>query len=140
VLQVTGPQVFSATVMRGWPQGSAFVHNVEGVDVLEGLPNREYTVVSLIDVYDDKPFYHDSTTRDRVIALSREHGADAIVRLSDRTVSSGYLKMMHNEVNPASVDTGRSSQPEVVITNVTRDTAMSYKKVLRSSLLLVKWK
>jgi hypothetical protein len=48
--------------------------------------------------------------------------------------------MGDHTVDPASLDTGRSSQPEIVITDVRQHTATSYKKALRSSLLLVKWK
>jgi hypothetical protein len=42
--------------------------------------------------------------------------------------------------DPASLDTGRSSQPEIVVTNVSQYTHTQYKKSLRSSLLLVKLK
>ena len=127
--------------VQAWPTGSAFVQKVEGVDVYEGLPNRAYEVIGLIDVYDDKPFFLDDSTKSKVLKITKEHTADAVVWLSDRTLSSGSLKMgPQNMTDPASLDTGRSSQPEVVVTNVSQYTATSYKKSLRSSLLLVKWK
>lgn len=127
--------------VQAWPKGSAFVQDVDGVDIFEGLPNRDYDVIGLVDVYDDKPFFHDGTTKDKVLKIAKEHKADAIVWLSDRTVSSGSLKMgtEHNR-DATLLDTGRSSQPEMVITNVSQYTATSYKKSLRSSLLLVRWK
>ncbi|MEK7756671.1 MAG: hypothetical protein AAB385_05615 [Planctomycetota bacterium] len=131
--------------VQSWPTGSAFVQDVDNVDVYEGLPDREYEVIGLIDVYDDKPFFHDDGTRKKVIKMAKEHKADAIVWLSDRTVSSGSLKMGQESKGAASLDTGRSSQPEMLVTNVSQyaqgaAVATSYKKSLRSSLLLVKWK
>jgi hypothetical protein len=65
--------------VQSWPKGSAFVQKVDGVDVYEGLPNQNYEVIGLVDVYDDKPFYHDDTTRGKVIKLAKEHGASAII-------------------------------------------------------------
>jgi hypothetical protein len=126
--------------VQAWPTGSAFVQAIDGVDVFEGLPDRVYEVIGLIDVYDDKPFYHDDSTRSKVVKIAKEHKADAIVWLSDRTVTSGGMKMGAESKDPASLDTGRSSQPEMVVTNVSQYTATSYKKSLRSSLLLVRWK
>lgn len=126
--------------VQEWPIGSAFVQSVDGVDLYEGLPNRAYDVVGLVDVYDDHPFYHDDSTRRKVVKIARDHAADAIVWLSDRTVVSGSQKMESAKKDAATVDTGRSSQPEMVVTNVSQYTATSYKKSLRSSLLLIKWK
>lgn len=127
--------------VQAWPTGSAFVQKVEGVDVYEGLPNRAYEVIGMIDVYDDKPFFHDDATRSKVLKIAKEHNADAVVWLSDRTFSSGSLKMgPENSKDAASLDTGRSSQPEMFVTNVSQYTQTSYKKSIRSSLLLVKWK
>lgn len=126
--------------VQAWPTGSAFVQNVDGVDVYEGLPERPYHVIGLIDVYDDKPFFHSDATKKKVLDMAKERQADAIVWLSDRTVSSGSLKMQPEEREPALLDTGRSSQPEMLITNVSQYQAIQYKKSLRTSLLLVKWK
>lgn len=126
--------------VQSWPTGSAFVQYVDDVPVYEGLPNKGYEVVGLIDVYDDKPFYHDDATKSKVVKMAKEHEADAIVWLSDRTVNSGSLKMGETKAEAASLDTGRSSQPELVVTNVSQYTATSYKKALRSSLLVVNWK
>jgi hypothetical protein len=81
-----------------------------------------------------------STTRKRVLDITKEHNADAIVWLSDRTVSSGSLKMAKDTVSNASLDTGRSSQPEIIISEVSQSIWTTYRKALRSSLLLVKWK
>ncbi len=126
--------------VQSWPIGSAFVQNIDGVDVYEGLPNQNYEVIGLVDVYDTKPFYHDDSVRGKVIKIAKEHGAQALLWLSDRTVNSGHFKMGENKVDPASLDTGRSSQPEMIVTNVSQNTATSYKKAMRSSLLLVKWR
>ena len=126
--------------VQSWPTGSAFVQLVDRFEVYEGLPQHDYEVVGLVDVYDDKPFYHDDSTRKKVIELAKTHQADAILWLSDRTVSSGYLRMGKDIRDAAAVDTGRSNQPEMIVTNVAQNVATSYKKTLRSSLLLVKWK
>lgn len=125
---------------QDWPTGSAFVQTIDGMEVYEGLPNCDYEVVGLIDVYDDKPFYQDSTVKSKVIELAKDHKASAILWLSDRTVSTGHLKMKKQKTDPASVDTGRSSQPEIVVSNVSQSTVTSYKKSLRTSLLLIRWK
>lgn len=126
--------------VQAWPTGSAFVQDVDGTPVYEGLPEKPYDVIGLIDVYDDKPFFHSDSTKKKVLEFAKEHHADAIIWLSDRTVSSGSLKMLPEERNAALLDTGRSSQPEMLITNVSQYQAIQYKKALRSSLLLVKWR
>ena len=123
-----------------WPTGSAFVQVIDGVEVYEGLPPCSYKVVGLVDVYDEKPFYLDNTVRSKVVKLAEEHKADAIIWLSDRTICTGFLERNKRKTDPTSVDTGRSSQPEVVISDISRSTVTSYKKSLRSSLLLVQWK
>lgn len=131
--------------IQQWPIGSAFVQDVDGVDVFEGLPDKAYTVIGMIDVYDDKPFFLSDDTKKKVLKLAQEHEADALVWLSDRAVTSGSLRMADQSRDPATLDTGRSSQPEVLVTNVNAYnnnaySATQYKKALRSSLLLVKWK
>jgi hypothetical protein len=126
--------------VQEWPVGSAFVQCVDGMDVYEGLPNRAYEVIGMIDVYDDKPFFLSDDTKKKVLDLAKEHSAQALVWLSDRTITSGYLKMGTAGKNSASIDTGRSSQPEMMVTQVSQYVATSYKKSLRSSLLIVRWK
>ncbi len=126
--------------VQAWPTGSAFVQDVDGMPVYEGLPEKPYDVVGLVDVYDDQPFFHSDSTKKKVLDQARKHHADAIVWLSDRTVSSGSLKMIPEEKVAALLDTGRSSQPEMVVTHVSQYVATTYKKSLRSSLLLVRWK
>ncbi len=125
---------------QDWPTGAAFVKTLDGMEVYEGLPPCAYEVVGLIDVYDEKPFYLDNTAKNKVIELAKDHKADAILWLSDRTVSTGYMKMKQQKTEPTSVDTGRSSQPEIIISNVSQSTITSYKKSLRHSLLLIRWK
>jgi hypothetical protein len=131
-LEYRGPQA--------WPTGSAFVQEIEDIEIYEGLPSCNYDVVGLIDVYNEKPFYQDDTICKKVLKLVKEHGGDAILLLSDRTISSGYLKMGQVHKEAASIDTGRSNQPEMIVTNMTNDVATSYKKSLRSSLFVIKWK
>jgi hypothetical protein len=127
--------------VQSWPMGSAFVQDVDGVDVYEGLPERPYRVIGLIDVYDDKPFYHDERVRAKVMEITHDRNADAIVWLSDRTVTSGSTSMLQEEgALAASLDTGRSSQPEMIVTNILQSRSTQYKKTLRSSLLLIKWR
>jgi len=142
-LSLTGCTRIEYLEYRGtqdWPTGSAFVQNIDGVEVYEGLPPCAYRVVGLVDVYDEKPFYLNSAVRSKVVDLAKEHNADAIIWLSDRTISTGVFKQNKRESDPASLDTGRSSQPEIIISNVSQSTVTSYKKSLRSSLLLVQWK
>lgn len=126
--------------IQEWPTGSAFVQSVDNVDVYEGLPNKPYTVVGMIDVYDDQPFFLDSGVKKKVLQMASEHDADALVWLSDRAVSSGSLRMRDNNRDSASLDTGRSSQPEMVVTHANQYVSTSYRKSLRSSLLVIKWK
>lgn len=126
--------------VQAWPTGSAFVQDVDGTPVYEGLPERPYDVIGLVDVYDDQPFFHSDSVKKKVLELTNEHAADAIVWLSDRTVSSGSLKMNPEDRAPAMLDTGRSSQPELLITNANQYQSIQYKKSLRTSLLLVKWR
>jgi hypothetical protein len=125
---------------QSWPTGSAFIQTIDGVDVYEGLPPCTYDVIGLIDIYDEKAFYLDSAIRSKVICLAKTHGADAIIWLSDRTISTGFFEQNKHKTDQSSVDTGRSSQPEILISNVNQSTVTSYKKSLRSSLLLVRWK
>ena len=126
--------------VQAWPTGSAFVQDVDGIPVYEGSPERPYDVVGLVDVYDDQPFFHSDSVKKKVLELTKEHAANAIVWLSDRTVSSGSLKMIPEERAAAMLDTGRSSQPELLITNASQYQSIQYKKSLRTSLLLIKWR
>lgn len=125
--------------LQDWPTGSAFVGRVEGVEVYEGLPQRPYEVVGLIDVYSGDPFESDSATKE-VLELVDVKDAHALIWLSDRIVASGSLHMGNALKQPASIDTGRSSQPQMLITNVGQYTRTTTKRVLRSTLLLIQWK
>ena len=127
--------------VQEWPTGSAFVGSVEDVEVevYEGLPQRPYEVIGLVDVYDDDPFT-DSKARKEIMEFVDAEEADALIWLSDRVVASGSLIMGRTTKGPASVDTGRSSQPEMTVTNVNQYVATSRRKVLRSTLLLIRWK
>ncbi|MBI5765065.1 MAG: hypothetical protein HZA51_16240 [Planctomycetes bacterium] len=126
--------------IQEWPTGSAFVQSVDNTDVYEGLPDKPYTVVGLIDVYDDQPFFLNNDVKKKVLKMASDHKADALVWLSDRAVSSGSLRMRENERAAATLDTGRSSQPEMVVTHANQYVSTSYRKSLRSSLLVIKWK
>lgn len=123
-----------------WPTGSAFVHSIDALELYEGLPDRPYEVIGMVDVYDDEPFYQNDSVRAKVIGLAHQHHADAMIWLSDRVIISGSLKMGTTERDPASLDTGRSSQPEVIVTHVSESIQSSYEKSLRSSILLIRWK
>jgi len=124
---------------QDWPTGSAFVGRVEGIEVFEGLPQRPYEVIGLVDVYADEPFVDHHATK-KVLEYVKNKDADALIWLSDRVVSSGSLRMESETKDPASIDTGRSSQPEMVITNVNQYVQTSRTERLRSTLLLIRWK
>ena len=123
-----------------WPTGSAFVRIVEDMKVFEGLPDRPYEVLGLIDIYSSKPFYRDKDMRKRVLEIARDYEADALLSLSDRTVSSGFFKVGSQEADAALVDTGRSSQPEMIVTRVSQYVATSAKKRLRNTVLMIRWR
>jgi hypothetical protein len=122
-----------------WPTGSAFVHDVDGVEVYEGLPTRNYQVVGLIDIYDDAPFFHSDDVKKRVLKLMRERGSDALVWLSERSIMSGSLRMQQTQREPSFLDAGRSTQPEVVITTGNQNSTVSARKVLRGTVLVISW-
>lgn len=130
-LKYRGPQ--------NWPTGGAFIQLVEGIEVYEGLPTRPYEVIGLIDIYDGDPF-ENSQARDEVMELVDTKDADALLWLSARRVASGGLEMPDYAQAAAQVDAGRSTQPEVVITQVSQYVARQTRRALRSSLLLIKWK
>jgi hypothetical protein len=123
-----------------WPTGSAFVRPVDGMDVFEGLPDRPYKVLGLIDIHSSKPFYRSDYTRKKVLELAEEHEADALISLSDRTLSSGFFKVGSQEEGAAVVDSGRSTQPEMIITRVSQYVTTSSKKQLRTTVLMIQWK
>ena len=125
--------------LQDWPTGSAFVGRVEGVEVYEGLPHRSYEVIGLVDVYSGEPFENSQATRE-VLDFVDVKDAHALIWLSDRILASGSLHMGHALKEPASIDSGRSSQPEMLITNVGQYTQTSTKRALRSTLLLIQWK
>lgn len=129
-LEYCGPQE--------WPTGSAFIKSVDGVTVYEGLPQRPYKVIGLVDVYADDPF-EDSKAREKVLELFKKEEADALLWLSDRVIASGSLSMESKAAEAAAVDTGRSTQPEKMITRVSQYVATSTRKILRSTLLLIVW-
>ena len=87
--------------MQEWPTGSAFIRLVDDMKVYEGLPDRPYEVLGLIDIYSNKPFYRDRDVRRRVLEIARDYEADALLSLSDRTVSSGFFKFGSQEADAA---------------------------------------
>ena len=123
-----------------WPTGSAFIRLVEDMKVFEGLPDRPYEVLGLIDIYSSKPFYRDRDVCRRILEIARDYEADALLSLSDRTVSSGFFKVGSQEADASLVDSGRSSQPEMIVTRVSQYTATSAKKSLRSTVLMIQWR
>ena len=125
--------------LQDWPTGSAFVGRVEGVEVYEGLPHRSYEVVGLVDVYSEDPFGNSQATK-KVLELVDAKDAHAVIWLSNRIVASGSLHMGSALKQPAEIDSGRSSQPEVLITKIGQYTYTSTKRALRSTLLLIQWK
>jgi hypothetical protein len=98
--------------IQDWPTGSAFVQSVDNVDVYEGLPSKPYTVVGLIDVYDDQPFFLNNDVKKKVLKMASEHDADALVWLSDRAVSSGSLRMRENNRDSASPTPADQANPK----------------------------
>lgn len=123
---------------QDWPTGSAFIREVEGMDVFEGLPSKPYRVIGLIDVYAGDPFKNAPALK-KVKQHFQDAGADAMIWLSDRVVSSGSLKMGNAFKEAASLDTGRSSQPEILVTSTSEYTRTSARYGLRSTLLLIQW-
>jgi len=130
--------------VQEWPTGSAFVRTVEGVEVFEGLPNRAYEVLGLIDVYHDQPFHLNDQARDKVMKLAKEKRADALVVLSARQIESGSMVIGQQRQDPAALDTGSSTQPELLIEEISgndrQQTRTSYRRVLRSTILAIRWK
>ena len=124
---------------QSWPTGAAFVKRVQGYEVFEGLPQRPYEVVGLIDVYNEDPFAS-YQSRGRVIKLVRQKGGDAIIWLSDRIVATGAINSVDRIREPTTIDTGRSTQPEVTETKGGISTRRTATKMLRSSLLVIRWK
>jgi len=121
-----------------WPTGSAFVRTIKGVEVYEGLPQRPYQVIGLLDVFQSDPFAG-AAARNKIMKIVEDRNVQAIIWLSDRLVSSGSLIMDDDVREAASVDTGRSTQPEIVITRVQQYASRTVRKPLRSTLLLIRW-
>jgi len=125
---------------QGWPTGAGFALYVDKVPVYVGLPNKPYDVVGLIDVYDDKPFFLDDSTKSRVLKLVKDNKGDALIWLNDRTISSGSFRIGALKADPVRIDAGGSTQPEVIVTHGDEQHSERYVRQLRSSLLVIKWK
>jgi len=125
---------------QGWPTGSGFVLYVDEVPVYEGLPSKTYEVVGLIDVYDSKPFFLDDSTKAKVLKLLKKNKGDALVWLNDRTVTSGSCSVGAQKAQPVHINSGGSSQPELVAIRGDEHRSESYVQRLRSTLLVIKWK
>lgn len=146
--------------VQNWPTGSAFVRAVKGMEVYEGLPDRPYEVVGLIDIYDNKPFFFNASATKDVLDYARNNNANALVWLSKRVVTSGSLRMAEADRDPAEIDTGRSTQPLVIRTQGSAsgtefttqsgnirsgNSSMQYREDVwvepqRSTVLAVRWK
>ena len=125
---------------QDWPTGSAFVRQVEGnedIDLYEGLPSEPYKVIGLVDVYDSDPL--GTGSRGKVVELVRFHNADALLWLSARAVSSGFLLMGETDHPSAIIDAGRSTQPTATISSKDQ-TASAKVDSFRSTLLLIRFK
>ena len=115
--------------VQTWPTGSAFVGRIKGVEVYEGLPQRPYEVIGLVDVYSEDPFESGPAT-DKVLDLIDVKDAHALIWLSDRMVTSGSLRMGRSGAKAALIESGRSGR--------SGQTAQSEQP--RSTLLLIQWK
>ena len=135
--------------VQNWPTGSAFVRTVKGMEVYEGLPDRPYEVVGLIDVYDNKPFFFNDSATKQVLDYAQKSNANALVWLSKRVVMSGSLQMADANREAAAVDTGHSTQP--LITHVeggaqaSGSNSVQYREDVwvepqRSTVLAIRWK
>jgi hypothetical protein len=71
------------------------------MEVYEGLPDRLYEVVGLIDVYDNKPFFFSDSATKQVLDYAQKNNANALVWLSKRVVMSGSLGMDEANREPA---------------------------------------
>ena len=100
--------------VQNWPVGGAFVRVVDGMDVYEGLPDKPYEVVGLIDIYDNKPFFQNAFATHDVLECAKKNNASALVWLSKRAIMSGSLSMTEAGREPAEIDTGHSTQPLVI--------------------------
>ncbi len=143
-LQYRGPQ--------NWPTGSAFVRVVEGVEVYEGLPDRPYEVLGIIDIWHNQPFFANASATRDVLDYVKKNNGSAVVWLSKRLITSGSLLMEKASCGAAEIDTGHSTQPLIARTRGTssaystdRGTSIHYQEDAwvepqRSTLLVVRWK
>jgi hypothetical protein len=113
---------------QDWPTGASFVGRVEGVEVYEGLPQRPYQVVGLVDVYSDEPFESGSAKKE-VLDLVDTKDAHALIWLNDFVVASGSLHMENAIKGPVSIESGRAGR-----------TVGASEPGGRSTLLLIQWK
>ena len=125
--------------LQDWPTGSAFVGTIEDIEIFEGLPQQPYEVIGLVDVYAEDPFGNKSAVK-RILEYADAKNADALMWLSDRLILSGSGRMGSENRRPAEINTGSSTQPEMVITNVSQYVATSRTRSLRSTILLIRWK
>jgi len=134
--------------VQDWPVGGAFVRVVKGMDVYEGLPDRAYEVVGLIDIYDQKPFFENAIATHDVLDHAKKNNADALVWLSKRAILSGSLRVAATVREPAELDTGHSTQPLVTrvrgAAHANGDSVQYAEDVWvepqRSTLLVIRWK
>ena len=133
---------------QDWPTGGAFVRVVSGMDVYEGLPDKPYEVVGLIDIYDNKPFFQNAFATHDVLEHAKKNNANALVWLSKRAIMSGSLRMAEAAHEPAEIDAGHSTQP--LVTRVRGSATASGDSVRyaedvwvepqRTTLLAIRWK
>ena len=133
---------------QNWPTGGAFIRAVKGMDVYEGLPDKPYEVVGLIDVYDNKPFFDNASATHDGLEFAKKNNASALVWLSKRSILSGSLRLPENVREPAELDTGHSTQPLVTrVRGAAQGNAGSVQyaedvwvEPQRSTLLAIRWK
>lgn len=119
---------------QAWATGGAFVSDLDGLPLYEGLPERPYEVIGMIEAYDDGDWFRSSANLSRVKKLAQDHDGDALIWLSGRAVSFGVFEQDGEHLGGDRLSAGSDRTAEYLELDLTS------KGGFRDCLLLIRWK
>ena len=117
---------------QSWPTGGAFISDLDGVPLYEGLPHKPYEVIGLLDAYEDEKWFRNSANMAMVKRLVKEHEADALLWLSNRVINVGQTVMVDQNSGLGQVVSGSSAGGRVL--------RAGEPSGFRNSLVLIRFK
>ncbi len=119
---------------QDWATGGAFVSDLDGMPLYEGLPDRPYAVVGMIEAYDDGDWFRSAANVDKIKDLAQTHDGDALLWISGRAVTLGEFRQGVRSSGGEGLSAG-GDRPADSLELIPGD-----RTGFRDCLLMIRWK